>query len=81
MSIINELEEPIMSSTQVVAFTDGITGVRKWDASLFDETLIGDRKVEFLLMTQHVTFLFKLTPLMLKLSDIGGYEVVVIFCG
>jgi hypothetical protein len=29
ISIIDEMEEPLMSSTQVVTFTDGISGIRK----------------------------------------------------
>lgn len=44
LSIIGD-NVTLAHTTQVVTFTDGLSGIRKWDTSLFDESLIGDRIV------------------------------------
>lgn len=76
VSIIDEMEEAIMSSTQVVKFTNSITGVRKWDAALFEDVLIGDRKVRIEVdgITRDIPIQINASDV--KLSDIGGYEVL-----
>ena len=81
VSIINELEEPLMSSTQVVAFTDGITGVRKWDASLFEDVLIGDRKVRIEVDSVVRDIPIQINAADVKLSDIGGYDLLLSSAG
>ena len=45
VSVINEMDEALATSTQNVTFTDSKTGVRKWETSLFNDNLIGDRKI------------------------------------
>ena len=76
LSIINEMDEPIMTSTQVVSFTDGITGVRTWDASLFEDALIGDRKVSIYVdeVTRYIPIQINASDV--KLTDIGGYNLL-----
>ena len=81
VSIINELEEPIMTSTQVVSFTDGITGVRKWDASLFNETLIGDRKVRIFVDEVTRDIPIQINASDVKLTDISGYDLYLTSAG
>ena len=81
VSIINELDEPLMSSTQVVAFTDGITGVRKWDASLFEDVLIGDRKVRIEVDSIVRDIPIQINEADVKLSDISGYDLLLSSAG
>lgn len=81
VSIINELDEPLMSSTQVVAFTDGITGVRKWDASLFEDVLIGDRKVRIEVDSVIRDIPIQINEADVKLSDISGYDLLLSSAG
>ena len=81
VSIINELEESLMSSTQVVSFTDGITGVRKWDASLFEDALIGDRKVRIEVDSVVRDIPIQINASDVKLTDIGGYDLLLSSAG
>lgn len=81
VSIINELDEPLMSSTQVVAFTDGITSVRKWDASLFEDVLIGDRKVRIEVDSIVRDIPIQINAADVKLSDISGYDLLLSSAG
>lgn len=81
VSIINELDEPLMSSTQVVAFTDGITGIRKWDASLFEDVLIGDRKVRIEVDDVVRDIPIQVNAADVKLSDISGYDLLLSSAG
>ena len=81
VSIINELDEPLMSSTQVVSFTDGITGIRKWDASLFDDALIGDRKVRIAVDGNIRDIPIQINAADVKLSDISGYDLLLTSAG
>ena len=76
VSIIDEMEEPLMSSTQVVTFTDGLSGVRKWDASLFEETLIGDRKVRIFVDEVSRDIPIQINASDVKLTDISGYDLL-----
>jgi hypothetical protein len=76
ISIIDEMEEPLMSSTQVVTFTDGMSGIRKWDASLFEDTLIGDRKVRIFVDDTTRDIPIQINASDVKLSDIGGYDLL-----
>lgn len=81
VSIINELDEPSMSSTQVVSFTDGITGIRKWDASLFEDALIGDRKVRIAVDGNIRDIPIQINAADVKLSDISGYDLLLSSAG
>ena len=81
VSIIDELEEPLMHSTQVVAFTDGITGIRKWDASLFEDALIGDRKVRIEVDNIIRDIPIQINAADVKLSDISGYDLLLSSAG
>lgn len=81
VSIINELDEPLMSSTQVVVFADGITGVRKWDASLFEDVLIGDRKVRIEVDSIVRDIPIQVNAADVKLSDISGYDLLLSSAG
>lgn len=76
VSIIDEMEEPLMSSTQVVTFTDGMSGVRKWDASLFEDTLIGDRKVRIFVDDVSRDIPIQINASDVKLTDISGYDLL-----
>lgn len=76
VSIIDEMEEAIMSSTQVVTFTNSITGVRKWDAALFEDVLIGDRKVRIEVDGVVRDIPIQINASDVKLTDIGGYELL-----
>ena len=81
VSIINELDEPLMSSTQVVSFTDGITGIRTWDASLFADALIGDRKVRIEVDGNIRDIPIQINAADVKLSDISGYDLLLSSAG
>ena len=81
VSIINELDEPLMSSTQVVSFADGITGIRKWDASLFEDALIGDRKVRIAVDGNIRDIPIQINAADVKLSDISGYDLLLTSAG
>ena len=76
VSIIDEMEEPLMSSTQVVTFTNGMSGVRKWDASLFEDTLIGDRKVRIFVDDTTRDIPVQINASDVKLTDISGYDLL-----
>lgn len=76
ISIIDEMEEPLMTSTQVVTFANGLSGVRKWDASLFEDSLIGDRKVRIEVDGTTRDIPIQINASDVKLSDISGYELL-----
>ena len=76
ISIIDEMEEPLMTSTQVVTFANGLSGVRKWDASLFEDSLIGDRKVRIEVDDTTRDIPIQINASDVKLSDISGYELL-----
>ena len=69
-SIIDEMEEPLMTSTQVVTFANGLSGVRKWDASLFEDSLIGDRKVRI-----EVDGTTRDIPIQINASDVKRHQL------
>lgn len=81
LSIVNELDEPLVSSTQVATFTDNITGIRKWDVSLFEDGLIGDRRVRIEVdgVTRDIPIQINASDV--TLNDIGGYDVLLSSAG
>ena len=81
VSIINELDEVLTSSTQNATFTNNITGVRKWETSLFDDNLIGDRRVRIEVDSIVRDIPIQINETEVKLTDISGYDVLLSSAG
>ena len=81
VSVINELEEPLATSTQTATFTDNITGVRKWETSLFNDSLIGDRKVRIEVDGVTRDIHIQINDAEIKLQDISGYDLLLSSAG
>lgn len=81
ISVINDLEEAIASSTQVVAITNGVSGIRKYDVSLFDDAFVGDRKVRIVAdgVTRDIPIRIDVSSI--KLQDVGGYDLLLSSAG
>ena len=81
VSIINDEDEDINYSNQTVQFTNGLTEVIKWDTSLFNESLIGDRRVRFEVdgITRDIPI--QINAADIKLTDIGGYDLLLTSAG
>jgi hypothetical protein len=73
VSIINELEIPLSTSTQTIEFVNGLTTVRKWETSLFEDSLIGDRKVRIEIDGVIRDIPIQINEAEIKLTDVSGY--------
>ena len=76
VSVINEMDEPLATSTQNATFTNNMTGVRKWETSLFNDNLIGDRKVRIEIDGVTRDIPIQINDAEIKLQDIGGYDLL-----
>ena len=76
VSVINEMDVPLATSTQNATFTNNITGVRKWETSLFNDNLIGDRKVRIEIDGVIRDIPIQINDAEIKLQDIGGYDLL-----
>lgn len=75
LAIINDLDEELTSTTQSVEVTNSTTGLRQWDISLFDDTLIGDRRVRIEADGEIRDIPIQINASDVKLAEIGGYDV------
>ena len=76
VSVINEMDVSLATSTQNATFTNNITGVRKWETSLFNDNLIGDRKVRIEIDGVTRDIPIQINDAEIKLQDIGGYDLL-----
>ena len=76
VSVINEMEEPLATSTQNATFTNNMTGVKKWETSLFNDNLIGDRRVRIEIDGVTRDIPIQINDAEIKLQDIGGYDLL-----
>lgn len=76
ISITDDMGESLTHSIQNVEFTNGLTGVKKWDVALFETILIGDRKVLFEIdsITREVPI--TISESTVELNQIDGYKVL-----
>ena len=81
VSIINDEDRSINHSTQNITFTNGLTPVLKWDTSLFEDSLIGDRRVRFEVDGVIRDIPIQINAADIKLNDIGGYDFVLSSAG
>ena len=76
ISITDGLGEVLTTSTQNVDFADGLSGIKKWDVALFENDLIGDRKVLFEIdgVTREVPIIISESTV--ELNQIDGYKLL-----